>query len=90
LTKTLTLILSNSWCPVWQISRQLLVPLKWQTSGSILASHQVLTNSFAINSGGGFHPGLPTFLRAKSGQNKPNGRPLYKKMPNFSSKNYEF
>ncbi len=32
-----------------------MVPLKWQTSGSILAAHEALTTGFAINLGGGFH-----------------------------------
>ncbi|CAG2175361.1 unnamed protein product [Oppiella nova] len=42
-------------CPICIIERKLLQPIKWQTSGSILAAFLALKYGWAINLGGGFH-----------------------------------
>ncbi|XP_054168916.1 histone deacetylase 11-like [Oppia nitens] len=42
-------------CPICITERKLLQPIKWQTSGSILAGFLALKYGWAINIGGGFH-----------------------------------
>ncbi len=41
--------------PVSTLQQKLLLPLKWQTAGSILAAKQALEHGWSINLGGGFH-----------------------------------
>jgi histone deacetylase 11 len=41
--------------PVSTLHEKLLLPLKWQTAGSILAAKEALEHGWSINIGGGFH-----------------------------------
>lgn len=41
--------------PISTLNEKLLLPFKWQTSGSILAASEALKIGWAINIGGGFH-----------------------------------
>lgn len=41
--------------PLFIIKSRLLTPLKWQTSGSVLAGYLALKYGYSINIGGGFH-----------------------------------
>ncbi len=41
--------------PSSTLSEKLLLPIKWQTAGSVLAAKQALEHGWSINIGGGFH-----------------------------------
>ncbi len=41
--------------PISTLNHRLLLPLKWQTAGSILAAKEALQQGWSINIGGGFH-----------------------------------
>ncbi len=41
--------------PISILNDKLLLPLKWQTAGSILAAKEALEQGWSINIGGGFH-----------------------------------